>query len=873
MQAGELFYSPPRSGASATSSLSPTAATGASKTTTTAAAAAVAASVDAAPILKIAINDVVVDLAAAIPHQQNQKAAGAASAAHQMMYVDVAWRHKKFRTTATARSGTGGAVGTGNASTGSSTAASFSAGSGSATAASASAGASKAELSKLALSNRGPLTETGDADVMVVTLRRCEIFGDADQQIAAFRLADVPWIKDTPILVRCGAFLVSLTPLDFGDELPPEYTLAERLDAVPPVDVVFSTGESAREKKVPWPPLESSQRRKAAAAGRGKQRPGTSAGGGGGGEPASHPLFDGTATQASSLLNKKLDGRDDDADDNDDGDRSSVGQNQSSIKSGSPAPSPNKNRPIQDQQRQHQQEEEEVQCKVSVPQDVRQVIDAQVPPDLPLVSRLGLEMEMANITPSFPAAINASSAALAEAVKRDLLAKLASMVRQSPIDDKSDAATVTALLPYTGGRTLAERVAAASSRSEQPPLEPLPIVIEVQNIQLLLPPSSLSSTSASAHQQRHQPHPTLVLDLAVRCARTAPPCLVAFILNLLASHHPHWSPSDVETTSMLLATAIAQQQLEDKNTTTSVSDDASKHEALQQQQQQQQLAQVTFHFTSVSCNKVEPGTRLQDPTEQVALWAEQKRILAALEQRPLEIILNESGGPFLRWRGCVPDVRCASPAIVYRRKRSARDALVACALLPVVQQAPRQDEGGGLGGIGGFFRSVARGVSDTAEKASQKFDQELRLFVDFPELKEKQQHQHQQQHHTIPIVVADTWECDCINGSGIPAKGRLYLTGMHLLFHSKEGGLHIQASLANDIICIRRVSSFGSEAFQVLIRGGTALQFSGFDGFFARLSMAVGFRSFTKFFDAINLLVDLWHAQRSPVCFGKLDGE
>ena len=66
-------------------------------------------------------------------------------------------------------------------------------------------------------------------------------------------------------------------------------------------------------------------------------------------------------------------------------------------------------------------------------------------------------------------------------------------------------------------------------------------------------------------------------------------------------------------------------------------------------------------------------------------------------------------------------------------------------------------------------------------------------------------------------------------------------------------------------MCIRRVVSFGGEAFQVFVRGGqSVMHFQNFDGFFARAGLAIGLRNFTKFFEAWMIVLDLWNSWRCP---------
>jgi hypothetical protein len=212
----------------------------------------------------------------------------------------------------------------------------------------------------------------------------------------------------------------------------------------------------------------------------------------------------------------------------------------------------------------------------------------------------------------------------------------------------------------------------------------------------------------------------------------------------------------------------------------------------------------------------------------------------------------------------VPDERAPRPSLLYRRARSVRDSLVAACLLPV-PAAPAQQ-----GGVSGFFKGIASKAANAAAAVGQAIDTSLLLHRDFPELKGGERD---------AAVVAETFECECLNGRGVPVKGRVYILGAgRILFHGKgsnsaDAGLHVNWSLVTDVICVRRVSSMGTEALQVLARGGAALQFSAFDGFFARLSFSLGIRSFTKFFDFVGALVDVHGAQRCPVAAGRLTDE
>jgi hypothetical protein len=113
----------------------------------------------------------------------------------------------------------------------------------------------------------------------------------------------------------------------------------------------------------------------------------------------------------------------------------------------------------------------------------------------------------------------------------------------------------------------------------------------------------------------------------------------------------------------------------------------------------------------------------------------------------------------------------------------------------------------------------------------------------------------------LGIVVVESLDASALNGHGTPIEGKLFLTPTDLYFAGPLLKWH--GSLCADVVHIRRVTSFGAEAMQLFTRSGLVLHLQGFDGFFARAGVALGVMSYTKFYAAWMLLLDLWHTAQS----------
>ena len=802
--------------------------------------------------LKIIVSDVVVDLS-----QAAKSSSSTSSSSFQMMYVDLKWRNKSLRTVASAKKLENTASKTSSSSTSSS----------SHTNNSKQSSTFSGERTEFVVkSSSASPQEDGTDDVMVVTLRRCEVFGDSDLSCVAFRLSDVPWIKRSPIVVIAGPFMLSLQAETFGYELPPELTLAERIDAVGgPVEVVVGTGDRARAKQVPMPPSDESLKRKAILnSDKGLDGPTRRKN-----RDESDPLGDGTAEAVDRRRQKQQELAELRRREEEEKNGKKNGEERTKNKEDDEGPQKNDGN-------EHNDDDNNKQNRL--PPEVQQVIDCQIPPEPPVLATLGIDLEIAPCSNNdkessgdrfrdpglLHNAINSAAPALAAAAKHDIDEKL-----KRDFEGENSSSSSTS--------------APSSSFNQQQPSSYFNV--DLSSINTVVN-NNCGNNYHNNNDSNFSTSPmTIVLNVEVKPnerTHLLDPELMEKIRKVLEKEssgsddgkHALWKSSDFPN--------VARCIMHNVSDTNSNNEEQSQQEKKEKEAASSSSIEVQTEtdenfFCKVECTNCEVSPSLSSNQ-----LAEQQRIINALERRPLEIIANHNlADPStpLRWRGTLPDERCPLVPVVYKRDKYTVNALISVNLLPILANGRGNKNSNSSSSSSspsrGFFSALSDKISGAVEKVSSSIDSD-RLLSDFPELR-SQMWSNGQSTENQKIPVAAVFDCQALNGFGTPLSGKLYMTASEMFFQTSSSVLdssnnknpasriHWRACFANEIVCVRRIVAFGSEAFQVFTRSGTVMQFQEFDGFFARAGLAIGLRTFTKFFAAWMIVLDLWHAWRAPV--------
>jgi hypothetical protein len=765
--------------------------------------------------LQLRVGDIAVDPTFRAPGDSTASTVttGGAAASNQLLYVDVAWRGRRFRTTAAAKAfdplATAAGAGPVRSFAGEST----------------------------VFTNAPPLL---GSDAIVLSLRRCQVLGDADLHVVAFCILDAPLAPRVPYRVRAGPFTLVLEAQNFGESTADPSVVAEVPyvvgDAARRGDVASPTGGNKLKQKATSVTGDTSTTARTVR----PRNPLDVAGDESSGLPAATR---GVVAEAREAMT----GSRDDTDGSAKADRrpaaaanaarprevwgAGTGFINATAPAGGPATGEGTSVPSTGATATGS-----APLVPTISEKPRSSDAAVVPPPTATLATFTVALG-APVTQAEAADVMARyGPAFTEALRRDIEAAIAADGAHLPAEGASDDAALLGAADAGAGDASGVTVTVRRPRcgpSSNQPGAPAVLTTTIEADVTIRERRGIAPPSVAMLLERLDvPEATVVDSEGRRRAGRAVPALTRRV-----------GGAPVPRQQVARAAKVFERGLNDTAAegTSGTSGAAPKR---------------VFHFTTVGYAACTVADAWMDRCEAASDERGGTAALAAglVQQgprRPLEILL--AAGPYepLRWCGDLPDERCPPCPLVYRRASGTVAALRAANLLPPAAPPPRRPEGA-LGALLAFGDRVKDKVGTYIAHRDAE-----RLLAEFPELRGTSTAAGAE----LGLVVVDVLDASALNGHGTPIEGKLFLTPTDIYFVGPLLKWH--GSLCADVVHVRRVTSFGAEAMQLFTRAGTVLHLQEFDGFFARAGVALGVMNHTKFYTAWMLLLDLWHTSQS----------